>query len=90
VLLHLQVYFVGNAPMAHMDIHSSSSVAAAGDSSSAASDSSSSSEQQLQEPPAGRVFFHLAQVTLALAHELWLLLLSGLVASALFLIRICR
>lgn len=46
--------------MAHMDIYSTSS-----SSSDGASDSSSSSsgeQPQPQEPPSGRVFFHLAQV----------------------------
>jgi hypothetical protein len=53
----LQVYFVGNAPMAHMDISSSSSP----DSSSSSPDSSNSSSAPAA-PPEKQVFFHLAQV----------------------------
>lgn len=46
---------MGNAPMAHLDVHSSS------DSGSAGGSSSSSSAGPHAEP-LGRVFFHLAQV----------------------------
>lgn len=56
-----QVYFVGNAPMAHLDL-------ASGPSSSISASDSTTSHQQLQDadgvatPPHTRVFFHLAQV----------------------------
>jgi hypothetical protein len=70
-----QVYFIGNAPMAHLDINSSSrsssSNSSSSNSSSAGNDGTSptssaaaataSSSSSSRRPPA-RVFFHLAQI----------------------------
>ncbi|KAF6262610.1 hypothetical protein COO60DRAFT_1635775 [Scenedesmus sp. NREL 46B-D3] len=66
-----QVYFVGNAPMAHLDLSSSSSSSSSNSSTDStgsappppadAAISSSSSSSSSRRPPA-RVFFHLAQV----------------------------
>jgi hypothetical protein len=58
-----QVYFVGNAPMAHLDLTSSSSSSSAGSPLPSAEDAAktSSNSSSNVRPPA-RVFFHLAQV----------------------------
>lgn len=59
----LQVYFVGNAPMAHLEISSSSTSSSLGSSETSidgVGDSSGSSAPAA--PPEKQVFFHLAQV----------------------------
>uniref|UniRef100_A0A383V7P6 Large ribosomal subunit protein mL46 N-terminal domain-containing protein n=1 Tax=Tetradesmus obliquus TaxID=3088 RepID=A0A383V7P6_TETOB len=68
-----QVYFVGNSPMAHLDLRSTSSSSSSSSSSSAAGSpsastadaapsSNGSSSSNSSKRPAARVFFHLAQV----------------------------
>jgi hypothetical protein len=63
-----QVYFVGNAPMAHLDLKTSSSSSSSSSTDSASNPSPSAadaaplnSSSSSVRPPA-RVFFHLAQV----------------------------
>lgn len=65
-----QVYFVGNAPMAHLDLrsslHSSGSSSSSSHQQEAAADTdaqaAASTRRRKRQRPDGRVFFHLATV----------------------------